>query len=139
MAIPSTLPAGFFVPVLTSKQATFLSALLTSIYVGSLYLAKSSRIQIARPKASPDCAGFSPSTSTTRPEVDAVLEEEPRTLGRDDAGVMKSRMRAVGGATVACCLGIWGVVRWKSQSMGIIPSVSSLERRLACLSKIVRN
>jgi hypothetical protein len=122
----SALP--FPLPLLSPTQSSLLSALLTSIYVGSLYLARASRI--ASHSSSPSApfqSSASPALIVENAATDSLpkslLEEDQgeeektaKPLGRDDPQVMKSRMRAVGAATIGCCLGVWGVVKWGLRS-----------------------
>lgn len=83
-------------PLLSPASASICSLLLTSAYVGSLYLSKTSRIshQAAQTAGTP-----------------AAAELERQRLGRDHPEVIQARLKAVGGATVACCFGVAGIVQ----------------------------
>jgi hypothetical protein len=96
MSFSSSVATASALPILSPAAASTGSLLVTATYVGSLYLAKSARI--------PHAAGSSS-------EAASAAEQERLSLGRDHPDVIRARLKAVGGATVACCVGIWAVVQ----------------------------
>ena len=98
MSTLTLVMASGSLPLLSPVAASAGSLLVTATYVGSLYLAKSARIPHA-------------ASSNSSSEAASSAEEERLRLGRDHPDVIRARLKAVGGATVACCVGVWAVVQ----------------------------
>lgn len=105
-------------PLISPASASACSLLLTGAYVGSLYLSKASRISRASTSAS-----NSPASSTAA--AAAAEAAERQRLGRDHPAVIRARLQAVGGATVACCCGVWGIVQLGMDEARGLQTVSS--------------
>lgn len=82
-------------PLLSPAAASVGSLLVTATYVGSLYISKSTRIPHA----------------VRSTDADSSEGDERLRLGRDSPEVIRARLKAVGGATVACCVGVWAAVQ----------------------------
>jgi len=82
----------FPLPVISLLDSSIYSAIFTSVYVGSLYLSKASRI--------------SPSGGGGKDKKD----QPP--VSRDHPEVIKARLKLVIGATVGCIFGVWGLMQY---------------------------
>ncbi|CDZ97383.1 Prenyl protein protease [Phaffia rhodozyma] len=115
-------PLPFDVPILSSTEAFAFSFFLTAIYVGSLYLSKSSRV-------------FRQVLSVQSTEKDRVRKE----LGRNHPDVIRARIKAVMGATFICVFGIWGLVQYGSEAhkdpseISAVPKIKTLLPTLSLL------
>ena len=90
------MPLVFPVPPLSTTFSHIFSLAFASIYVGSIYLSKNTRLS------------FSGKTVHV-PNGQARLKE-PDERWRDDPDIIRARLVAVGVATVICCLGVFSVV-----------------------------
>lgn len=90
------MPLVFPVPPLSTASAHILSFVFASIYVGSIYLSKNTRLSF--------------SSKTVQVANGQARLKEADERWRDDPDVIKARLVAVGVATVICCLGVVGVV-----------------------------
>lgn len=84
---PSKYDLPFPLPVITLLDSSLYSAIFTSVYVGSLYLSKASRI--------------APSN-----------KDKKEAISRDHPEVIKARLKLVIGATVGCVFGVWGLMQY---------------------------
>ncbi|KAL7415926.1 hypothetical protein BDY24DRAFT_406116 [Mrakia frigida] len=105
---PSKYDLPFPLPVITLLDSSLYSAIFTSVYVGSLYLSKASRI--------------APSNK----------DKKEAAISRDHPEVIKARLKLVIGATVGCVFGVWGLMQYSKdvytgvEKVGAFPSLSTL-------------
>ena len=103
------MPLVFPVPPLSTTSGHTLSIIFASIYVGSIYLSKNTRLSF--------------SGRTVHLLNGQARLKEADEKWRDDPDVIKARLVAVGAATLICFLGVFSVVK---HFVGDIDNVSIL-------------
>lgn len=104
------MPLVFPVPPLSTGFAHLLSLTFSTVYVGSIYISKNSRLSFAKTKSHVDNG-----------QARAKQRDE---RWRDDPDVIRARLVAVGVATLICCVGVVGLV---GQFVGDRENVSKIQ------------
>lgn len=129
-------------PILTPNEAHLVALSLTSAYVGGLYVSRLALLHNHRLRSIKHVTSSS-SSSISRSDIkgkqdtpleDLVESDSTADLDRDDPRVIKSRIRAVGIATLGGCATVGGLVycRANHQDLGSAVSVFTRSGR-ACV------
>lgn len=126
-------------PILTPNEAHLVALSLTSAYVGGLYVSRLALLHNHRLRSNKHVTSSSISRSDINGKQDTPLEDlvesdSTADLDRDDPRVIKSRIRAVGIATLGGCATVGGLVycRANHQDLGSAVSVFTRSGR-ACV------
>jgi len=98
-------------PLLSPNEAHLVAFSLTSAYVGGLYL---SRLSLARQSVRPRATGSQSTKSKDETPLNDLVEADvPLDMDRDDPRVIRSRVKAVGVATLGGCALVGGIIYYR--------------------------